>query len=191
MPRVATEAAMGGSVYVHRPQGSDARRFERYANEIQMLLHDAPENDVRERAGRTPFNGLWLWGAAAASPAGTHAAATVRIDAYGAGDDGDDLARGAALYTGGHAQALGAHLDMADHGAQRAVFTLPAATPATFAMYDTAWLAPALSALARGTISHLALIADGAGTHRWSVAAPGFLARLRTGFGSRPFGIPE
>ncbi|MEO6928138.1 MAG: hypothetical protein ABI190_03150 [Casimicrobiaceae bacterium] len=188
---VATEAALGGSAYVHRPQGSDARRFERYANEIQMLLHDAPENDMRERAGRAPFNGLWLWGSAAATPAATTVVPPVRIDAYGPNNDGGDLARGAALYTGGHAKALGAHLDMADHGAPRAVFTLPAATPATFAMYDMAWFAPALSALARGTISHLTLIADGAGTHRWSAAAPAFLARLRTSFRSRPFGVPE
>ncbi|MEO6749000.1 MAG: hypothetical protein ABI294_05340, partial [Casimicrobiaceae bacterium] len=101
---VSTDAALGRSMYAHRPQGPAARRFERYANEIQMLLHEAPENDARERAGLAPFNGLWLWGAAAAiTPA-------ARIDAYATAGAEGDLARGIALASGGRVHVLGDRL---------------------------------------------------------------------------------
>ena len=61
-----TDAAIGGSLYANRPRGPDARRFERFANEMQMLLHAAPENAAREATGLAPCNGVWLWDVAAA-----------------------------------------------------------------------------------------------------------------------------
>ncbi|HEY5364915.1 MAG TPA: hypothetical protein VIL19_00455, partial [Casimicrobiaceae bacterium] len=118
----STDAALGRSMYAQRPQGPDARRFERYANEIQMLLHEAPENDARERAGLAPFNGLWLWGAGAAiTPA-------ARVDAYATADAEGDLARGIALASGGRVHALGDRLAL-DANADAAAVVVVALPP--------------------------------------------------------------
>lgn len=44
------------------PQGSDAPRWQRILNEIQMLLYTHPVNDRRQAKGKLPINSLWLWG---------------------------------------------------------------------------------------------------------------------------------
>lgn len=46
----------------HLPRGADARRFLHLINEVQMLLHMHPVNQVREEAGLPLVNGLWIWG---------------------------------------------------------------------------------------------------------------------------------
>lgn len=43
------------------PRGSDARRVERWMNELQMLLYTHPVNVVREDRGLPPINVVWLW----------------------------------------------------------------------------------------------------------------------------------
>lgn len=45
------------------PSGSDAQMLRRLMTEIQMLLHQHPVNQSRERIGRAPFNTLWFSGA--------------------------------------------------------------------------------------------------------------------------------
>jgi len=180
----STDAALGRSMYAQRPQGPDARRFERYANEIQMLLHEAPENDARERAGLAPFNGLWLWGAGAAiTPA-------ARVDAYATADAEGDLARGIALASGGRAQPLGDRLAFDADAATIVVVALPPIVPASLAACDAGWLAPSTDALARGAISRLTLVADGAGTHRWTANAPTWRARLMARLRASQFSVP-
>jgi len=42
--------------------GPDAARLHGLAMEIQMLLHDHPLNDAREKQGELPINGVWFWG---------------------------------------------------------------------------------------------------------------------------------
>ena len=44
------------------PTGPDAPRLKRLLTEIQMLLHEHPVNQARERLGQLPVNSLWLWG---------------------------------------------------------------------------------------------------------------------------------
>lgn len=44
------------------PRGRDARRVERWMNELQMLLHDHPVNHDRAARLARPLNGVWLWG---------------------------------------------------------------------------------------------------------------------------------
>lgn len=43
------------------PRGSDARRVERWMNELQMLLYTHPVNVAREDRGLPPINVIWLW----------------------------------------------------------------------------------------------------------------------------------
>ena len=42
--------------------GRDGARIRSLMNEIQMLLHEHPVNQRRERARLLPVNGWWLWG---------------------------------------------------------------------------------------------------------------------------------
>ncbi len=39
------------------------RRLATLASECEMVLHEAPENRVREEQGKPLINGLWFWGA--------------------------------------------------------------------------------------------------------------------------------
>ena len=52
----------GEYLSAHLPQGRDAGRLMARVNEAQMLLHDHPANQDRERRGLAAVNGLWLWG---------------------------------------------------------------------------------------------------------------------------------
>ena len=50
--------------------GADTREWLRLTTEIQMWLHNHPQNAKREAAGQPPANGLWLWNAPAAAVSG-------------------------------------------------------------------------------------------------------------------------
>lgn len=54
--------AMGRDVGKHMPSGKDGMKFQALLNEVQMLLHDHPMNQVREQKGLLPVNSLWLSG---------------------------------------------------------------------------------------------------------------------------------
>ncbi len=44
------------------PSGPDARAWNRWQNEAQMLFYGHPVNQVRETAGRPVISGVWTWG---------------------------------------------------------------------------------------------------------------------------------
>lgn len=50
------------------PGGPDGAQVRSLMNELQMLLHEHPVNEQRERRGLPVANSLWLWGFGAASP---------------------------------------------------------------------------------------------------------------------------
>ena len=56
------DVVVGHNVHDFMPAGRDGARIRSLMNEIQMLLHEHPVNQRRERAGRLPVNGWWLWG---------------------------------------------------------------------------------------------------------------------------------
>lgn len=58
----APEAALGDDVFEHIPDGPQARRWRVLMNEVQVVLHNHPHNQVRLAAGRVPINALWFWG---------------------------------------------------------------------------------------------------------------------------------
>lgn len=59
---VTPDRVAGRNVDAFMPEGSDARAWRAWLNEVQMLLHDAPVNQDRERRGALPVNSVWLWG---------------------------------------------------------------------------------------------------------------------------------
>jgi len=54
--------AVGCDIDPLLPRGEDAMRFRARLNELQMLLHEHPVNQMREARGELPVNSLWLWG---------------------------------------------------------------------------------------------------------------------------------
>jgi hypothetical protein len=65
VPRLVTtplSVAVGRDIEPLLPQGRDAMRFRALSNELQMLLHAHPVNQVREARGELAVNSLWLWG---------------------------------------------------------------------------------------------------------------------------------
>ena len=59
---VTPDRVAGRNVDAFMPEGRDARAWRAWLNEVQMLLHDAPVNQDRERRGALPVNSVWLWG---------------------------------------------------------------------------------------------------------------------------------
>lgn len=58
------DAATGHNVDVWLPSGEHARAWRKLHNEVQMLWHSHPVNEVREAHGLPRINALWLWGGA-------------------------------------------------------------------------------------------------------------------------------
>jgi hypothetical protein len=56
------DAVVGHNVRDFMPAGRDGARIRSLMNEIQMLLHEHPVNQRRERARQLSVNGWWLWG---------------------------------------------------------------------------------------------------------------------------------
>jgi hypothetical protein len=57
----------GQSIYHLLPAGKNSGYWHALMNEVQMLFHQHPVNVGREREGRMPINGIWLWGEACMS----------------------------------------------------------------------------------------------------------------------------
>jgi len=95
MPEIATaslRAATGRSIDPLLPAGADALAWHRHFNEIQMLFHSHPVNELRETAGHPTVNSVWFWGGGAISAAMPNAFSGVWAN--------DPVARGLALVSG-------------------------------------------------------------------------------------------
>ncbi len=52
----------GDDIRHHLPKGTERMRWQRYLNEIQMLLFQSNTNEKREQRGELPVNSVWFWG---------------------------------------------------------------------------------------------------------------------------------
>ena len=84
----APDAALGDDVFEHTASGPEARLWRRLESEVQITLHNHPQNQTRLAAGRVPINALWFWGGGILPDAIRSAAPTLHSD--------DPLLRGAA-----------------------------------------------------------------------------------------------
>lgn len=184
------DSVIGQSLYACRPQGRDARLWERYGNEIQMLLfalndttgasgqpQGLPQEATRNLGDPSPPNALWFWGG------GTLVDGSVwrGVRAYAATADtrdGADLARGVMLASGRTAEALPDSLAALPPSPldQKVLVVLPDTRAEVLAAH---WLTPALTALETGGLSRLTVIAGAASAQIWSATPPSWLARLR------------
>lgn len=58
----APDMALSGDIFHHLPTGNDASTWRSLINEMQMLLHNSPLNQLRNDGGLDTLNSLWLWG---------------------------------------------------------------------------------------------------------------------------------
>lgn len=143
----------GGPVGLDLIGGPDARRLQRTAMEIQMLLHDHPVNAAREARGEAAVNGVWLWGG------GTWQQPAATFDRVLA----DDFL----------ARALAGAADIpvvplaAEYGQLAGARTLVVLDRTTH--HDTNWFGPALRALQRGRLEAVELTLVGAPTRHYAV----------------------
>lgn len=189
---VPLDAVLGSMMSPHPPTGRDARLWQRWSTEIQMLLHAHPVNRARERLGLPSFNGMWFWGGGTLADVGLVASFRAHAPAGRAGD----VVRGLALAAGGEAMALPGSFEAA-------VEAVPATRPAThvvvvlpgvggaLAGIERAWLAPAIEWLERGRLASVALVTGGATASTWSARRPSAIARLIAGVAPRRFAVPE
>ena len=83
---------LGRDVSPNLPKGADAMRWNHIANEIQMLFHEHPVNEAREKLGQFPINSLWFWGGGIAPD--------VRQSPFASISANNAVARGLARQTG-------------------------------------------------------------------------------------------
>jgi len=185
------DVAMGRPIFPHLPGGADGKSWQRWQNEIQMLLFEHPVNAAREARGAAPVIGLWFWGggrlADVTLPAG--------VVALAAADAGNDLVRGLARLAGQVDAALPATLDAAlarSPGAEAMLVALPPlADDAGIAALCERWVGPATAALARGAVAELDVVADGNGiVARWHAQRQPALARLAARWRNARFAVP-
>ena len=196
-PEMATaplDDALGATMAPNLPTGRDARTWQRWSTEIQMLLHAHPVNAERERRGRAPLNGIWFWGGGALADVGLVAPFRAHVPEGRAGD----LVRGLARHAGGETMprpgSFEATIEMvpATRPATHVAVVLPDAHDATsLAALDAAWLAPAIAWLERGRLASITLVANGAGAAVWSARRPSMPARLLAGVAPRRFAPPR
>ena len=186
------DAAAGRPIAEFLPTGPDAKMWQRWQVEIQMLFHEHAINNDRVARGAAPVSGVWLAGngrlADVAPPALTSVFAT--------GDASGDLARGLAHRAGLSADTLptkfSAILDRIRGSGHSLVAMEPISNQANVVRFDTAWLQPVMDALESGQLAALQLIADGQGTAiTWRANHPSRFARMTARLRARALHIPS
>jgi len=186
------DRVLGAPIYPHLPSGPDARTWQRWQSEAQMLLFAHPVNAERERRGAPPVSGLWFWGGGRRTDLVAPAAAVALAAAGPAGD----LARGFARQVGQTDDRLpetfDAMLAQWTTATERVAVTAPVDDDAALTGFAQRWLAPAVAALERGPLAALDLLADGDGrAAQWRAQRPTRLARLAGAWRSARFALPE
>lgn len=202
IPAIATtpfDTAVLHGIFPFLPTGADALTWQRWQNEISMLVHEHPVNDARQAAGKAPVTGIWFSGGGTLADVNTLPAANVRAAVGRVGD----LARGIATRGGGVQKSLMPSEPLAqmigDVGATSRdvdavhVFVTDAIDDNDkLAQLETSWLTPALHALDRKQLARFTLIADGHGAAvRWTAMAQTLWQRMTARGRREPFAIPE
>ena len=161
-------AARGNPIGVRPGVGGDEARLQALATELQMLLHDHPVNEARERRGEPPINAVWLWGGGRLERTTLRPFQRVRTR--------DPLAAGLALGSGAAALPLpddaprwlrasgadGLELIVLDTLRAPAAYGDAAAWRERLAVLERDWFAPLAGALRAGRIGMVTLHAIGA-----------------------------
>ncbi|MGH8703368.1 MAG: hypothetical protein ACREVR_19625 [Burkholderiales bacterium] len=154
-----TSEAAGRNVEPLLPDGDDGARWRRIINEAQMLLHQHPCNEARERQDQLAVNSIWLWGP------GRNRSLSAPYDTFWTDHP---LAAGLAAAGGAAARPLPTSgdflLEARRDGRQLVVLSLPATAYGDLAdwrdavaMLERLWIAPLLSGLQDAALQSLTL----------------------------------
>jgi hypothetical protein len=185
------DAVLGRAIYRHLPRGADAKIWQRWQDEIQMLLHDHAVNQARETQGRAPVTGIWLWGGGRLADV----AAPLGCRAFAAAGEPGDFVRGFAILAGQAADALppdfSATMSRMERNVDVVVSLAPLYSDDDVRPFASAWLQPAVMALERGVVDALQLVANGQGAAAtWRAERPSPFARLASRWRAPGFSIP-
>ena len=193
-----TDAARGRRLLASLPHGAEGGTWQRWQNEIEMLLHEHAINSAREARGEATVSGVWFWGGGRLADTGAMPCTVVTAASGGPGD----LARGIALHGHGAFATLQpgeglmpamtrASAFAAAHRDDPTIVLVVLPAVADSSMLETNWLAPAMDQLDRHRIEALHVIADGNGnTATWTANAPAFWRRVAARTARRPFEMP-
>ncbi len=183
-------SAVRGSLHPHLPAGNDAAKWRRWLSEMQMLLHEHPENGAREVRRLLPVTGIWISDGGRLADVDRVSPAAIFATAGRAGD----VARGLARLAGIAAQeppANFASLFASPPMQDNAVVALGPADDASLSTLDRHWIDPAVTALERGALSSLRLLADGNGLAAlWHAKRPTLAPRVLAKLRARAFTPP-
>ena len=185
------DAVTGRAIAEYLPRGGDAKTWQRWQVEIQMLLHEHAINTARAGHGLPIVSGVWLSGNGRLR----EIVPPPLTNVFAAGDDGGDLARGLARHAGLSADRLPRTLSTILEHVPRTARVLVAmetmTNEAALARFDADWLRPAVDALEGGALDSLRLIADGHGAAvTWCAKHPSGLARVTSRLHNRVLEIP-
>lgn len=136
----------------------EASELRRLWTEIEMWLHGAAFNTVRERAGKRRVSALWLWDAPSLPATARGEAGRTAAAFYG----GDPLICELAQQ-GGAARGVPKEWAQLDSAAPRVVLEFAALTgepQESLESLDANWFAPARSALVLGELEELDILAN-------------------------------
>lgn len=186
--QVADPARSLGSEIGPALPGREASELRRLWTEIEMWLHGAAFNSVRERAGRRRVSALWLWGAeSSATTRGATGPGRVSAGFYG----GDPLISALSRQVAGGERAVPKDWAQVDSSTPHVVLEFAALTGEpheSLEALNANWCAPAQAALIAGQLPEVELLANdllfrvGARSH-WKFwrSRRSWLAQLGTG----------
>lgn len=161
------ESVAGRDIQNALPAGSDAGRWHRLLNEIQMLLHGSEVNREREARGLPAVNSLWIWGVGELPQPTVAPWSSVWTDEL--------FARGLARLSAVPVNAVpdgpgkiaeialtgGRILVILDHCARAARYQDLEQWNAAVVRLEDAWFQPGLRLLRTGAFSRLDVVTDG------------------------------
>ena len=179
-------AAVHGAIYPHLPSGEDAAKWRRWLSEMQMLLHDHPVNIAREARGCVPVTGIWISGGGRTTDIADAPATVI----FAAPSPAGDVARGLSLLRGNSVRVPPAGFAEL-HRKDSATVVLDPASETNLPVFERNWLGPAITALERGSLVELTLLADGNGiAAAWRAQRPTLMQRVYARFAARAFVPP-
>jgi hypothetical protein len=137
------------------PQGKDGARLRSLMTELQMVLHDHPVNDERERRGLPTANAIWLWGAGSLENAQTLADRQQLPKAWAT----DAFTRGVYQNFGGELHEI-TDPDQLLASVRQNSRALAVATVQNAGMLETVWIERLLRAMSSRQIDRLDLVLD-------------------------------
>ena len=185
-------AVIGRPIFDHLPRGADGKTWQRWQNEIQMILHAHAVNEARAARGADAVTGLWFWGGGRLGATSGHAGTAI-VAATGAAGD---LLRGQARRIGQTDDRPPESIAAMLANARTAAIVVAALPPIdgdrALPSFAADWIAPAVAALARGDVAMLDLCADGNGvTTRWHAPRPSRFTRLTARWRGSRFVVPS